>query len=246
EHQAHFERERAEAEAERVGHTVQLREVEVARDQARREHESAVGDLTCVTEHAAAEREAAARCQTELETRLSLANEKIERLQQTLADARSNALDAERLLNEEIGTLRAASLVHAAHFGEQRQAHESRLAEAQDLNSTLTRERLVIQLSLSTTRAESHRLDREDRGEREGPEHVHTAANAVIRQLTTERQEIERRFEETRSTLQDALDRLNRGHVAMLTARESDIEQLRISLNARVEELEVTKRQREV
>ena len=84
ERQAQFDRERAEAEAKRGELTTQLREVEEARDHARRDHESAVSDFTRVTEHAAAEREAAAACRTDLEARMSQANEKIEILQETL------------------------------------------------------------------------------------------------------------------------------------------------------------------
>src|SRR4029434_10753121 len=42
ERQAQYERERAQAEAERASYATQLREVEEARDQTRREHQSVV------------------------------------------------------------------------------------------------------------------------------------------------------------------------------------------------------------
>ena len=42
--------------------------------------------------------------------------------------------------------------------------------------------------------------------------------------------------EEARSALQDTLDRLTREHAAVMATRENDIEQLRISLKARVED----------
>jgi hypothetical protein len=163
ERQAHFDRERAEAETKCGDLTTQLRETEKARDEARREHESAVGDLTRATEHAAAEREAAAARQTGLEARLSQANEKLDRLQQTFGETRSNALDAERLLNEQIETLRTASLAQATGFDEQRRQHERRLSEAQDINITLTRERLALHESLHTTQDELRLLTAERR-----------------------------------------------------------------------------------
>ncbi len=119
ERQAHFDRERAEAEANRSDLTAQLREVEEARDQARCEHQSAADDVTRLTEREAAlearlkeEREtrdtleqevaAAARYRTDIEARVSQANEEIEHLQQALAGART------------------ALLVQAAQFDEQR------------------------------------------------------------------------------------------------------------------------------
>jgi PAS domain S-box-containing protein len=93
--------------------------MEEARDQARREHESAVAELTRATEHA-----------TDLEARISEANEKIERLQQT------------------IDALRASSIVQAAQFDDQRREQDGRLAKAHDMISTLTSERLALQESL--------------------------------------------------------------------------------------------------
>jgi len=164
ERQAHFEGERARAEAERAVLTAQLREMEEARDQARREHQSVASDLTRVTEHAAAEREAAARCQTDLEARMLRANEEIE-------------------------TLRAASVVQANQLEEQRREYQ---------------------------------------------------------QLTAEHQAIERRFDEARNGFQESVDRLTTEHAAAVATRENDIERLRASLAASIEELEATRRQREV
>ena len=58
----------------------QLREVEEARDQARREHQSAVSDVARLSERAAAEREGAAACQTDLESRINALREESDRL----------------------------------------------------------------------------------------------------------------------------------------------------------------------
>jgi len=164
ERRAHFEGERARAEAERAVLTAQLREMEEARDQARREHQSVASDLARVTEHAAAEREAAARCQTDLEARMLRANEEIE-------------------------TLRAASVVQANQLEEQRREYQ---------------------------------------------------------QLTAEHQAIERRFDEARNGFQESVDRLTTEHAAAVATSENDIERLRASLAASIEELEATRRQREV
>jgi PAS domain S-box-containing protein len=171
ERQAHFEQERAQAEAEHCGLTVQLREVKEARDQALRGHQSALADITRLTEREA-----------ELERRLN--------------DERATR-----------DTLEQAVAVTAAALHDEQQRHD---------------------VALKAAAAE--------RTERERLECALTAASVVIEQLTTERDEIERRSEEARRASQDTLDRLTREHAAVMATREHDIEQLRMSLKARVEE----------
>jgi PAS domain S-box-containing protein len=204
--QAQFDEELSRAAAELTSVAAQLREVEGARDQARGEHQSALADLARLTERASAERTAAAACQADLELRLSAGN-------------------------EEINALRAAALVQAAlvadQFEAQRRQHESRLADAQDINNMLARERAALQESLHATQEESHRLDREHRAERERLEEALAAANAEIQRITAERQAVERRLEDAGIAFQETLDGLTADHAAALVTRERDIEQLR-------------------
>jgi PAS domain-containing protein len=167
-----------------------LRRIEEARDEVRREHQSAVADVTRLTERAAAEREAAAARQTDLEARLSSASEKIEVLEQTVAETRAAGVDAERRLAEETNAFRAAALVQAAgfddQFDEQRRQYERRLAEDQDMRNTLAGELVALQAALRTTQEESDRLDREHRAERDRLEQGLTTASAANQQLAAD------------------------------------------------------------
>ena len=160
---ARFGDERAQAAAKYASLEAQLQEIEQARDLARNEHQSAFADLARLTEHAAAEQQAAAAVQADLEARLSGANETIEGLQYTLAETRSTAADTERLLNEEAIALRASSLMDAARFNdrleEQRQELEGRLVGELE---RLTREHAAVLATrdkdAEQLRADNHQL----------------------------------------------------------------------------------------
>ena len=169
---------------------------------------------TSAAERAAADSEAAAARQADLEVQVSQARETIQSLQQALVEARASALDTERHFQEEIVALRAAALTQAAQFDdcfdEQRRQYESRVADATSVTDKLTREHVALQEVLQATEAESQRLDREHQSERERLDQAHTAASAAIARLMGERHEIERRFEEERSGFQGSLDGLTR------------------------------------
>ena len=207
---AHFEHERAQAEAERGGLTAQLREAEEARDQASREHQSAVADVARLTER-----------ETDLEARLNDERATRDTLEQAVA-VTTAALHDEQQRHD-------AALKAAAGELADRQAHfEHECAQAEAERGGLTAQLREVEEArdqawrehqsavADITRLTEHAAA--ERTERERLEHAHAAASAAIEQLTTERQEIERRFEEARS------------------AFENDIEQLRISLKARVED----------
>ncbi len=114
--QAHFDGERAQAEAERGSLTAQLREVEEARDQARREHQAAVADITRLTER-----------ETNLEERLKEERATRDTLEQTVADTAAALRDAQQ--RHEIALKAAADELadRQAHFeGERAQAEAER------------------------------------------------------------------------------------------------------------------------
>ena len=189
--QAHFEHERAEAETQRAGLTAQLREIEEARDQAWREHQSALADITRLTAREA-----------ELEVALKAA----------AADLAERQAHFERE-RAEVETKRAGLTLQLREVEESRdqarREHQLAVADTTRVTEHAAAEREAaaarqadLEARINATQEDSHRLDREHQAERERLEHALTATSAVIQQLTTERQDIERRFEEARNALQ--------------------------------------------
>ena len=99
----------------------------------------------------------------------------VARLTERAAAEREAAAAYQTDLEARINSLRAEALAQAARFDEQRREYECRLAEAEDVNATLVRERLVIQQSLHATQEESQLLDREHRAKRERLEGARSA-----------------------------------------------------------------------
>src|SRR5207248_613712 len=114
ERQAYFDRERVEAEARCVGLTAQLREVEVARDQARREHQSVLANVTRLTE-----REAALQ---------RLLNETRGALEQEVAGAGAALRDEQQRHHAALATAAAERAEHQAHFERERAQAEAERA----------------------------------------------------------------------------------------------------------------------
>jgi hypothetical protein len=172
EHKARFEHESADAASERNRLTSQLTDTETALERSRQDHASAVAAIARLEEREAdliaqlAEVQAARHS---LDIQLAdaasaIADEIAARtaVEQTLADTRAAALDAERVLHEQVDAARADTIEQRARFevqiAHQRLEHETRLADAQEQTRTMTRERDAVQQSFTGAQRQSETL----------------------------------------------------------------------------------------
>jgi PAS domain S-box-containing protein len=228
ERQAHFEREQAQAEAERAGLSARLREVEEARDQARREHQAAIADITRLTEREA-----------ELEERLTEGRATRETLEQAVAATAAALQDAQQRHAEALTTAAGDLAERQAHFERERaQAETERAgltAQLQEGEEARDQARHEHQSAV----ADITRLTEHTAAEREAAAACQTdlesRMNALRAAALVHAAEFDEKLEHAHTEASAVIHRLT-----------DDIEQLRISLETRVEELEVTTRQREV
>src|SRR5262249_35198683 len=108
------------------------------------------------------ERAAAVGREGELEAQLAQRMAALNALEQTIADTRSAALDAEHALQEEADALRTKGLEREAQFevllAQEQLEHESRLAELQAVNRQLALERDALQQSMAATHGHVQQL----------------------------------------------------------------------------------------
>lgn len=165
--QSHFDRERtagAQAIAERDQLSQRLSDTEAALEQARREYASAAGDAQRLAERERdlvgqlADVEAA---RDTLDAKLIEASNAIEQevaarqsVEQTLAHARTAALDTERTLRDDADVLRARTVEQRTQFdvqlAQERLEHETRVAELEAARTALTRECDALRTSIAS------------------------------------------------------------------------------------------------
>jgi hypothetical protein len=223
--QARFDEERAGAEAERAGLAARLRAVEEARDAARREHLSAVADVTRLTER---EAELAARLEDERATRGALEQavarliEREAALASDLSAAQADRTEAQRQHDAAMATAAADLTDRQARFDlERAQAEAERARLAEQL------EELAAQLEELAARRQAMEEAR-DQARRE-----HQASVAEVIRLTGRAQELEAQLEEDRAqrdllrqALADAAAALHdaqQRHDAALAAAAADL-----------------------
>ena len=213
--QADFERERTHAEGERAALSAQLREVEDARDQARREHESAVADITRLTEREAGLegelREARAMRET-LEDTASRTAAALQEEQQRHADALTNAAGERAALHADIERERGqAEAARTGLIAQLREVEEARDHARREHHSA------VVEISRLT-------------GRESGLEQAVARTAAALQEEQQRHAEALATAAGERAALHADIDRARREHesavtdIARLTKRESDLE----------------------
>jgi len=205
EHQARFDREIADAVSERQRIAAHLSDTETALDRSRQDHTSAVAAIARLEQREAdliaqlAEVQAARHS---LDIQLAdaasaIADEIAARtaVEQTLADTRAAADEAERALHEQVDAARSDTIEQRARFevqiAQERLEHETRLADAQEQTRSRTAERDAVHQSLTTTQQQSETLQ--------------TKLNAALQEL-----EIAKRHQELLQAEVDQLPRLRK------------------------------------
>jgi hypothetical protein len=233
------ERQSASADVDRLTEreadlNAQLANVQAASDTFERRLIEAITAIAEADERAAREHATAATREADIEARLAHTLDIRNALEQTLietestlAETRSAALEAKRSLTEEIDVLRAEGVEQAAQFEaritEARREHETRLAEKEDLNGHLKREREVLQQLLAASEAQLRRLGNEHHEACERFDQDRLAADEDIRRLTAERAGVEQELEDARKAFQEEQDRRSGEHAGALTALDDTI-----------------------
>ena len=185
--------------------TGRVREVESALATAERQL------VEAVRAHEEARTDAAGR-QADLEARLTREIETCRTLEQSVAETRAAAVDAERASKEQTDTLRAEAREQQERFdaqlGQARTDHQKQQAELQAGNAALARERDGLLQSLAAAQERSRQLDAELHEGRVRLDEVQKAADAVIRRLTAGLAESERRLDDTQAEMQQLQERL--------------------------------------
>ena len=208
ERQARFDGEIADIASHRDRLAAQLSETEEALDHSRRDHEDAQSNIERLEQRGTdlisqlAEVQAARHT---LEIQLSdattaIADELSARtaIEQTLAEARSAALEAERAFNADVEAARAETIEQRArfevHIAQERLEHETRLAEAEEQQRTIALQRDGLQQSLETLQQQAAQLHTQLTGalqDLEIAKRHHDLLQAEIDQLPRLRKEIE-------------------------------------------------------
>jgi len=251
ERQAQFDRAISDATSDRERIAAQLNETEGALDRSRHDHETDVATIERL-EHRVAEfisqlaEVQAARHSLEIQlsdATTAIADELSARsaIEQTLAETRSAALDAERAFHDDVDAARATTIEQRARFevqiAQERLEHETRLADAQEQQRTTALQRDGLQQSLHATQQQSAQLQTKLTAvlqDLEIAKRHHELLQAEIDQLPRLRKEIEdhraeshRLFDQAglamfRCTANGALAQINRACATLVGRRTVD------------------------
>ena len=242
---ARFERELSQTIADRDGLSAQLRGVEGALAGAEGRLADTVSALDRANNRGSRDRAEAADRAADLEARLAREIEQRETVERVLADAHAAAAYAERAFKDKVDALGADARRQQerleAQLVLQRIEQESQRIELQERSAEIARERDRLQQSLAVAEARLRQLDIELQDVRVSLDEVRNASDAESRRLTAGLAESERLLAEVRTQHQTDIDQLFSDHASVVSGHRSEIQQLQAQLAVAAGDLDGTK-----